>query len=1277
MEAYRHTAAHHTRTSHLTKLYSDVKKSADTNFSVHPLATQQFAALQRKYRIQKDRLITWGLAWSDDEKGVDCDIDDSVARAGLTETVDSVLRNIKEVTEEAERIKSAGLPLGFGGLGGDKVAVKQPLAFDEARYEDLLRDLTTSIDILYDLSRSRRALARGEHPNFTSPSPDRDLVEKTSAIRRKPLSRGMSYASSELTLVNPPPFRRPGLSPYAGLPPRIDVSALRLPPEGPPPYESIGVPSTTRLVAHLIRAKSSESVHNVLGSTTAAEVPVLVEYANFDSIYRDTHVPPPLQRLEALAAYLQPMRPESQTNLSLLGYFEDPNQPRLGLVYDVPYSIQNRLQGTHRQPAQVLAPMSLLKMMQKAGKGQAANGEIVTPALESRYQLALRLTEQLQDLHARAMPHGNINSSSVVFMTTAGETPLKQSQMRSPLWSAFDLFSKCSVEGAARHTNLNIYKHPQDFPQSPKRDLGADIKYDLYGLALILLEVGLWVPIGTVYKEKYSLADFKLRLEKLWIPKLAAKCGSTYMRVVEACLRTADEPETSHLTIDGVYEHLLEKLRRCCLLDEDDMASDPLASSNALTEAAKMAYGSRTLNTQSYPSPDKAHIHRVQSDPQQGNPTSPLDPPHRMSSVPNFTPSPTANFVAQERQLSRQTSTRSQMSHQPSMSDVKGRVNRRFTTTPSFKDYKLKVTLIQQRWREYRERRTRQVVAQAEANATREVEVPSNDQLDLKPRPKRKEFPSIRLPEALQQEWQNKLAFQLANIVEKALHGCLESSSINLTAYGETPETARPTLLVCCKSTAKVKQALKRHFRYDANVYDVRVKKDEIRRCRKSRRSGAASEEARRSMAPGSVLDRACNPEYQARPLCGASIGAFRDDEHLPPVSFGGVVLVDGMPYGMSVHHMLEADDSEEEEPEAGDDDDESDTSSIGSADNESIFSHSDDNSTVRPRSTVSELEEPIDGHEGDMPGITPDDFEEIPITQPALDDAIDLDLHAEEDSDSDDGSDSGIDEDHLLSYKLGQVHASSGLKRSAPRSGHQHQGFQSISQSLPQEIDWALFALVPPRVHPYNVVKGGRQHCPSSSTPASRGNRGAADSYPVAIKSSSDLACAKVHCLGRTSGLATGTISSTMELVKIHGRSTFSASWTVDGEFGEGGDSGAWVISNDDGRVCGHVLASRRGGGRTYICPMELLLDDVKRTLGANKVELPALVSPILYPMDDGGQRVAGKLEEQVVLDAMGRMRVGEHQLETGGVALPISPPKGRRSGGMRRAPLATVEPV
>lgn len=1280
MEAYRHAYQAHTRTSHLTKLYSDAKKSAVGSTVVHPFNTAQFAALHRKYRIQKDRLITWGLAWSDDEKGPDGNIDASIATAGLTETVESVLRNIKEVTEEAESIKSASWPTSLG-LGGEKIsAVTQPAIFDDARYEDLLRDLTASVDTLYDLSRSRRALARGEHPSFNSTTSEKSTTP--SALKPTPipkeLSRRGSFASSVTTLVNPPSFHKPSLSPYTGLPPQINSTALRLPEEGPPPYESIGVPSTTRLIAQLTRAKASETVQNALGSS-AAEVPVLVEYANFDATYRDTGVPPPLQRLETLAAYLQPMRPESQTSLSLLGYFEDPKQPRIGLVYDAPYSIQNRLQGNVETATPVLTPVSLLKLVQKAGKAQAPNGDVAVPALEYRFRLALQLVEQLHDLHLRDMSHGNINSSSVIFMTTADETPLRQKHMRSPLWASYDLFSKCSIEGINRAINLNIYRHPEDKSHSANRDSSTDIRFDLYGLALVLLEVGLWTPISDLYKQKYSLADFKLRIEKLWIPKLAAKCGSAYMRVVQTCLRCADDVEEAKLTTDALYERLLERLRLCCLLDEDDYTADPLAPNDASAETSTLSYGDRRLKRKPLPSPDRSLVGRQLSDPPEllrSNTVATETPamPYRLSSLPNLAAAATMAHggmsPSSERKPSRQPSLRSHASHTRSLSQMSERISQRFRLqgTPSLKDYKRRIVMIQQHWRERCERHKAAYERFAEEARARQSESKQDSRPALSNIPEnlktqRKEFTHAELPipRTLLDEFNEKIAGQLMLLCQQALKGSPESSSIGLNYYGETPETARPTLLVHCTSTAKVKQVLRRHFKYDPAIFDLRVKRGKVTRCRKSRRSQRA-DDTNRSMAPASALDKAVNPDYQERPLCGASIGAYRDDEHLPPCSFGGIIIVDGTPYGMSVHHMLENndDDDDEQDAVAGAEatDSDSETSSIRSnSDNISLFSESDDGSTVRPASVVSQPTASDDDQEGDVQGITPDDYEEIAVTQPALDDAIDLDLHVDvnEDDDDDDDNDSGIDEDHLLSYKLGQVYASSGLKRTA---SSMKDGFKSISQSLPQEIDWSLFELVPPRIHPFNIVKGGRKHCKA-------GSLSGLDSYPAAVRNGNELACARVHCIGRTSGLGSGVMSSTMELVKIHGRSTFSASWTADGNFGVGGDSGAWVISNEDGRVCGHVVASRKG--RAYICPMDLLLNDIKQTLGAEQVVLPTRASSRASAVQS---TAASEEASESLAKAVGRLSFRED----GGVALPASP---ARSSLNRHSVARVIEPM
>lgn len=94
------------------------------------------------------------------------------------------------------------------------------------------------------------------------------------------------------------------------------------------------------------------------------------------------------------------------------------------------------------------------------------------------------------------------------------------------------------------------------------------------------------------------------------------------------------------------------------------------------------------------------------------------------------------------------------------------------------------------------------------------------------------------------------------------------------------------------------------------------------------------------------------------------------------------------------------------------------------------------------------------------------------------------------------------------------------------------------------------------------------------------------------------------------------------------------------------GGDSGAWVIANDTGLVCGHVLAENHG--LTYICPMELLLEDIRRSLGAAKVSLPGDISD--SEQKAGEETVRIDSPEQQTLAGM----VGTLNLDDGGVALP-----------------------
>lgn len=240
----------------------------------------------------------------------------------------------------------------------------------------------------------------------------------------------------------------------------------------------------------------------------------------------------------------------------------------------------------------------------------------------------------------------------------------------------------------------------------------------------------------------------------------------------------------------------------------------------------------------------------------------------------------------------------------------------------------------------------------------------------------------------------------------------------------------------------------------------------------------------------------------------------------------------------------------------------------------------------------------------GDIDGILPGEGEEIRITQPALDD-VDPDFFPNEED---------RDDDHLSSHELGHVHASSGIRR-WKRDGILH------------EIDWALLKLKEDRLQPYNICQGGRRFCFGNMTPEQRiiasklkapvdrrQYTAEEDEYPNGVAPASSLGGLAVHCFGRTTGLQGGMISSVMSAVRIYHRKSFSRSWHVAGDFGIGGDSGAWVVQNGKHKVVGHVLAFCHKNRIAYICPMEVLLEDIKRTLGAKRIYLPGSMEQMAY---------------------------------------------------------------
>ena len=1020
-------------------MYVDTKKSYEQIVQAN-ITNPQLSSLHLKLRVQKDRLVAWGLEWADSKADQTGDIDGSLDRAGISDLVASIMSSIRELLDEAERIQPRSCSQIPGGYPVDKAGMlfspnTQWTPIDLARLEDIVKDITTSIDTLCDLSRSQEILRQGSTSLNEKQSPYSVLDPGKSGVSHAQVS--LETATLALKESISSTWSQVAVST------QIDPSKLRF-PASPPSYQNIATESDDRVFACLLDALPSNAPRNQYEGK-----PVLLDYGFTQDVDPETGRLPSLRRYEELCIGLDQKSDDSTSRytgtMRLLGWFVDPHRPRYAFVYEIP--------GPASLPITSLdhyhSPQTLLSFLQHAANTDTNN----MPCLEDRFRLAFRLALSLLHIHAKGVSHRNINSSNVVFVdidssTDADAMPWKDGAIRRPFLTSFDTSAEDTHVAHQESFIPSIYRHPM--AESGKR-FAYKSAYDIYSLGLILLEVGLWMPIHKLWKTKYSHQTFKARLQTVYSKKLAGKCGNRYMRVVEYCLGAADArpPDQSNANQQSserqqpklqtdFYWNALKPLERCCVIDDDDQ---PIILPAPFTsvQPEPLPIASETISA---PVPWQAL--KVDS------------PTH---------PGQKCDLLVWSYNI---------------------------------------------------------------------------------PQPVRAYFDSVMMP-------------RLSRMLAKAINRW-ESYEIDVFMAGKTPETAKPTVLMVCSSILRAWKILQ-YVNQDKGFFDIQIASGQITWSKKKKRRQKKAIDSEVSHTKGRQPSR-----YQAKPTCGASIGCFVDEQHSEAVTFGGIVLVNGEAHGMSVHHMLQ----EDQEPDLSLDGLESllpDEMAILDISEDILH----DLECLRALdSDDSETSEDI--NMGDLPGTMPGEGEHIIVTQPALDD-VDENFFPDEDEMSD---------DHLVSHGLGNIHASSGLRR-------------LTYGSVAHEVDWALFKIHKERRALKNTVEGGAKHCHAQRP------------YPSQVLKAETLGSLQVHAYGSTSGLAAGTILPTMQQTKMPGRVYPSPVWRVKGDFGVGGDSGAWVIDNATGGVCGHVTAYSDFSQYATIAPMEVLLHDMEQTLGAS-VALPPI---------------------------------------------------------------------
>ncbi|KAK3951805.1 hypothetical protein QBC32DRAFT_343027 [Pseudoneurospora amorphoporcata] len=894
--------------------------------------------------------------------------------------------------------------------------------------------------------------------------------------------------------------------------------------------------------------------------------PLLLEYAPFDSIYSITGISPPMTRFERLSSGLQADPQRSSNSWAglprLLGYFEDMENSRFGLVYRFPRTFN---------------PVTYENLTQNPLYSMCSLGDLLArpdfePKLEAKFRLAANLANTIFDLHARGITHGNLLIDNVSFCNAVSTDPeisgMSQGgvDIRRPLVSSFDLFS--DPQSQDEPEPFTPYRHPLDPKNSAQSPLSnnADSKtLDLYSLAMILISVGLWNKLENI------LPDVKNPVISDGIlDQLAIRCGTLYMKAVQTCLRAVDQEIGGQHTMDEIVRHVEFKASRyleaCCILDGVSNLEERL-----------------------------------------GDDLSP-PPAVQMPAEPTASGSGTSKETKSDKPA---VEMPTHAAHKAEESEV--------------------------------------IIVPVDPEAEIRAKIQARQAKDSSAKEKARLYPQVPLPPDVVEQWNSVLMPEINSALKTFYRKNPESVEISLESIGESPARTKPTVLVVCTSVSKVRAILKKKlgvlFDGTRSNLGLKVCKGQVLRSRKQviNRSMANPEDT------GDVI--AANPSYQPKPQNGASIGAWIGDQHLPPVSLGGLIVVDDKAYGMTVHHMLD----DPEDNQVTDDNTRSmaggglndlaawyaqqysntdDTPPDSSENGDYACEFSDTDSEAYSESAItSEASDDDDYYEeeeqftepGDIPGIKPGCGEGFIITQPALDDVASDFYPSAEDK----------DQDHLDTFRVGEVYASSGIRRRE-------------ENGLVHEIDWALFEFEDDRQPSDNFIpkasnppsdKKGKKHTRISSIPPDQ----IPTILPTSIAPSHTLPGLEVQCMARTSGLQTGTILPALTSVKILGRTSPSHTYQVSGTpslglvpnrpnrpsgsgdqtinsrrqplpMGIPGDSGAWVVERDGGSVCGHVLAWSSRKRVAYICPMEVLVRDIAEVLEAEEIRLPGPTGAIIY---------------------------------------------------------------
>ncbi|KAL6409932.1 putative Ankyrin repeat and kinase domain containing 1 [Ilyonectria robusta] len=171
------------------------------------------------------------------------------------------------------------------------------------------------------------------------------------------------------------------------------------------------------------------------------------------------------------------------------------------------------------------------------------------PTLPQRFNMATMLAESVLEFHVSQWLHKAVCSSNVLFFSN---NQTDQPDFSAPFMAGFEFSRPDTVKDMTLETcssvDFDVYCHPELIRVLTEEGASGrprhQRQYDIYGLGVVLLEIGCWLPLKPILESRKARG--RTRHEELLLvctTLLPSRMGTKYKDAVYACLTWPPDDE--------------------------------------------------------------------------------------------------------------------------------------------------------------------------------------------------------------------------------------------------------------------------------------------------------------------------------------------------------------------------------------------------------------------------------------------------------------------------------------------------------------------------------------------------------------------------------------------------------------------------------------------------------------------------------------------------------------------------------------------------------------